>query len=282
MLVTNASMTSRECLFPVSHDLRPHVKASGFTLIEMSIVLLVVTLLLGGLLVPLATQIEQRKISETQKILEEAKEALVGFAIANGRLPCPASDSSNGQESFAAGGDAANGACSNFFDGFLPAATLGLTPVDTQGYAIDGWGLVQNRIRYAVADTTVNAITFPFTRTNGMRTATMEKISPEKLLYVCASRPLNPTPVDHCGAPVLKLANNALFVVYSVGKNAATGGTGPDESINPNPNHPAPQPDPAFVSHEQSAASGNEFDDIVTWLSPNILFNRMVAAGNLP
>src|SRR5262249_43463568 len=27
---------------------------------------------------------------------------------------------------------------------------------------------------------------------------------------------------------------------------------------------------------------GGEFDDIVAWLSPNILFNRMVAAGKLP
>jgi hypothetical protein len=25
-----------------------------------------------------------------------------------------------------------------------------------------------------------------------------------------------------------------------------------------------------------------EFDDLVTWLSPNILFNRMIAAGRLP
>jgi hypothetical protein len=26
----------------------------------------------------------------------------------------------------------------------------------------------------------------------------------------------------------------------------------------------------------------NEFDDLVTWISPNILYNRLIAAGRLP
>jgi hypothetical protein len=33
-----------------------------------------------------------------------------------------------------------------------------------------------------------------------------------------------------------------------------------------------------FISHTPTAT----FDDLVTWLSPNILFNRMVTAGKLP
>lgn len=268
-------------------------RINGFTLIEMAVVLLIVTLLLGGLLVPLSTQIEQRKISETQKLLEDAKEALIGFALANGRLPCPASANSNGQESFAAGGSAINGKCSNFFDGLLPAATLGFSPVDSNGYAIDGWGLPQNRIRYAVANTTVTTttttppittitFTFPFTQIDGMKSATMSAISNANLLYVCASAPGGSAPYANCGA-ASTLTDKAIFVVYSVGKNAATGGTGSDEAVNPNPNSPnANNADRVFVSHTQSAAAGNEFDDIVDWLSPNILFNRMVAAGRLP
>jgi hypothetical protein len=31
-----------------------------------------------------------------------------------------------------------------------------------------------------------------------------------------------------------------------------------------------------------ATALGGEFDDMVVWISPNILFNRMVAAGKLP
>jgi len=33
---------------------------------------------------------------------------------------------------------------------------------------------------------------------------------------------------------------------------------------------------------QRRGAATSEFDDIVTWLSPNILFNRMVVAGKLP
>ena len=39
-----------------------------------------------------------------------------------------------------------------------------------------------------------------------------------------------------------------------------------------------------FVSRTQTAAgtAAGEFDDVVNWLSTNILFGRMVAAGRLP
>jgi hypothetical protein len=41
----------------------------------------------------------------------------------------------------------------------------------------------------------------------------------------------------------------------------------------------------AFVSRapaDNPAAAGGVFDDVVAWVSPNVLFNRMVAAGTLP
>lgn len=31
-----------------------------------------------------------------------------------------------------------------------------------------------------------------------------------------------------------------------------------------------------------TAAGPNTFDDLVTWISPNILYNRLIAAGRLP
>src|SRR6185369_12763694 len=122
----------------------------AFTLIEVMVVIVILTLLASGLALPIAAQIEARRAAETRRLLAEAREALLGFAAAHGRLPCPASDSSAGEESFAAGGDAANGNCSHFHDGFLPGATLGLAPLDTQGFVRDAWGTQRNRIRYAV------------------------------------------------------------------------------------------------------------------------------------
>ena len=66
-------------------------RANGFTLIEMAVVVAVIALLLGGIIVPLAAQVEERRISEMQRLLDETREALAGFAVTNGRLPCPAS-----------------------------------------------------------------------------------------------------------------------------------------------------------------------------------------------
>ena len=55
----------------------------GFTLIELAIVLVIVTILVGGLAMPLSAQIEARRISETRKTLEEAREAILGYAMSH-------------------------------------------------------------------------------------------------------------------------------------------------------------------------------------------------------
>ncbi|TBR14219.1 type II secretion system protein [Rugosibacter aromaticivorans] len=242
----------------------------GFTLVELAIVMFIVALLLGGMLLPLSAQQDMRNQGDTQKQLAEAREALLGFAIANGRLPCPASGTSNGMESPAVGG-----ACTNPYDGFLPAASLGLAPIDAQGYAVDGWGGNPiNRIRYAV--TTANASAF--TTANGMKTVTMTGLAPDLKVCNAGSGVVNPGTLSADCTAVTSLAADAVAVIYSVGKNAGTGGNGPDEKHNPNPNPAAIAADRVFVSTQPSP----NFDDQMIWLSKNILFNRMVSAGQLP
>ena len=237
----------------------------GFSLIEVAIAIFVITLLLGGLLVPLSSQVEQRQISDTRKYLEEIKEALIGFAVTNGRLPCPASSTSSGVENPSGGG-----ACSNNYNGFVPAVTLGLAVVDNQGFAVDPWG---NRIHYAVTTANGNA----FTTVNGMSTTGLSALAPNLLICSTATG----ISATSCAAGTA-LSTGVPLVVYSIGKNGAYGGTGLDEAANPNPN--STNNDRVFVSHlpTPSTAPNGEFDDIMTWLSPNILYNRMVAAGKLP
>jgi prepilin-type N-terminal cleavage/methylation domain-containing protein len=53
----------------------------GFTLIELAIVMLVLTILAAGVLVPMTANIEMRRYEETKKLLEQAREALIGYAI---------------------------------------------------------------------------------------------------------------------------------------------------------------------------------------------------------
>jgi prepilin-type N-terminal cleavage/methylation domain-containing protein len=69
-----------------------------------------------------------------------------------------------------------------------------------------------------------------------------------------------------CGTSV---ATGIPAVILTKGKNGA--GAGANEVQNSNG-------DNDFVSKEPDP----NYDDIVIWLSPNILFNRMIAAGRLP
>jgi prepilin-type N-terminal cleavage/methylation domain-containing protein len=66
------------------------IPSRGFTLAELAIAMVIVALLLASALWPLSTQMEMRAISDTQRTMDEIREAIIGFALANGRLPCPA------------------------------------------------------------------------------------------------------------------------------------------------------------------------------------------------
>jgi len=272
-------------------------RAAGFTIVELAVTMVVIAILLGSILVPLNTQVESRKYDETQRVLERAREALLGFAAAYGRFPCPASLNSLGAEDFASFGSAANGICdplvagTNVYAGFLPATTLGITPVDDQGYALDAWGLSPyNRIRYAVSNQTVangalnvqrpfTTLPNPPTNTLGMRAAGMSNISSALLLHVCASG-TGVVAGTNCGTAVT-LTTNAIAVIWSVGPNSATtGGLSTDEAENPNP--VGGSVDRIFVSKTRSGGTAGEFDDSVTWLGPATVFNRLIQAGQLP
>lgn len=271
------------------------MKKNGFSLVEIAVVLVIISVLIAIVAVPLATQIEQRRTEATLKQLEVIKEALIGFATAKGRLPCPATLNSAGLESFCTSAtgacvwtttEQAHGRCESN-TAFVPAVALGVSPVDPSGFALDAWELPQNRIRYAVANTTIIANTPPtctigasnvFTSSaTGMRTATMTCLADNAvtLLTVCGVKPTGaPGAASGCTAT---LATKAPFVLISLGKNAPTGGTGVDEAHNVDT-------DAYFVSHTPTPAgsASGEFDDIVTWGSLNTLFARMVQAGKLP
>lgn len=247
----------------------PTFRQRGFTLIELAIVMFVVALMLGGMLLPLAGQQDIRSFAETQKVLAEARDALQGFAMANDRLPCPATNASNGVESPVGGG-----VCTNPYDGFFPAVTLGLAPVDAQGYLRDGWNSeTANRIRYGITTSNSNA----FSTALGMKNTGMSNLTPNLIVCSTGVGMTNPgTATAACAAGAL-LANDAVAIIYSLGKNAGTGGAGVEETHNPNP-LAAIAADPAFVGAPQGTTS----DDQMVWLSKNTLFNRLVAAGRLP
>lgn len=256
---------------------RSRLHLGGFTLLELAVALFLIALLFGSIFVPLQAQLEARKIEETELVLHRAREALLGYAAANGHFPCPADNVKGGAE--AAGSDHATGACPAYH-GYLPAAALGVHPTDAQGYAVDAWGGAASRIRYAVAAYTVGKVSNPFTRVNGMRTATIASLGDPalSLLHVCSTG-VGVTDGTGCGAGAT-LVSTAPVVVWSVGANGASGGTSRDEAQNPNPN--GGSADRIFVARVRGNGPGGEFDDQVTWISMPTLIARMVAAGQLP
>jgi len=243
---------------------------SGFTLLEVAVVLMIVGLLLGGLLVPLSAQMEQRNITDTQRSLSEIKEALIGYALTNGRLPCPAAPNTTGLESPIGGG-----ACTNFYNGFVPAATLGLAGTDSAGYAVDAWG---NRIHYAVTswNSASPAFNDVFTTANGMSTVGISNLLPTSLA-VCSTATGISSSSCATGAWLTSSSMGVPAVIFSTGKNGAQGSGGADEAANLDANQ-------TFVSHlpAGTGSANGYFDDIVIWISPNVLVNRMVSAGKLP
>ena len=236
----------------------PSSGVSGFSLIELAIAIFVITLLLGGLLVPLSTQVEQRKVNETQKVLDEIREALMGYSLANGYLPCPDKTTSAGVGTPNDGQEDVNAGTCVTQDGNLPWVTLGVT-----GY--DSWG---NRFRYGVdAQFSQRAPTFNLTTTSTtLRVCTTS---------ACSS--LLTTISDGPPAIVLSHGKNGYGAINSITGNANPAPTGADELENTDG-------DAIFVSHSESASGSGagEFDDIVVWLSREVLLNRMVAAGRLP
>lgn len=249
----------------------------GFTLLEVMVAMLIMTILLAGIAVPIGAQVALRRHEETRRLLDEAREAILGFAATSGRLPCPATADSRGQESFAPGGDALNGNCSRFHDGFLPAATLGLSPLDSNGFARDGWGTEANRIRYAVfgSGRSVGGVANPLTRANGMRQATLAALGEAPGFLVICNSGASITGTD-CGVAANQLTRRAAFTLLSLGPNApARPAAGSDESRNLDGNG-------VFVSRDFSGQPGNEFDDTLVWVPLNILASRMLAAGRLP
>jgi type II secretory pathway pseudopilin PulG len=250
---------------------------AAFTLLELAVVVLVVTILLTGLAIPLGTQVALRRQDETRRLLEDAREAVLGFAALHGRLPCPASAESRGHESFAAGGDSLNGHCSNFHDGYLPAASLGFWPADADGFARDAWATEANRIRYAVSGSgqVVGGVANPLTRADGMRQATLAALGDAPhFLVVCGSGAS--ATGSGCGPAANQLTRRAAFVLLSPGPNAPVRpAAGSDESRNQDG-------DGVFVSRESSGVAGHEFDDTLSWVPVNVLAARMIAAGRLP
>ena len=246
----------------------------GFTLTELAVVMAIIALLIGGMLMPLSGQRDVQAANDTQKKLAEVQEALLGFALANGRLPCPALatlrtgvDSLAGTESITGSGPTL--LCANVV-GVLPWATLGVSETDS-------WN---NRYTYRV--------TQEFARGAVLQTSFVGCIpasNPQSAAFALCSQ--GDMTVKTLGSGST-LSSSAPAVVISHGKNGYGAYTSQGTQLTAGPD--ADEQNNQLLAGGTATASTNfisniptaTFDDMVTWISPNVLMNRMLAAGRLP
>ena len=237
----------------------------GFTLVELAIVLVVVGLLLAMVIPSLGAQRDIRNRNETQHLLNQAKEALIGYAVVNRHFPCPdTSDFPNGEENrvVAAG---VNGCQAD--EGILPWKTLGIENTDAWnhyfGYRVDA--TFSNVV-------VVTGATFAIDDAEGASLIELK---------------------DELGADLVSAGSRPAAVVFSHGANGR-GATNTSQVVAPNNKQPLPPAtaldeientdgDLVFVTHPPTLInSTNEFDDMLVWVPPKILINRMVISGRLP
>jgi len=284
---------------------------SGFTLVEIAIVLLIVTILLGYTVALFPRQQELKQYREVDRKMDEVIAAIIGFAQVNGRLPCPAIPDSAGIEDF----DTINeDGCDNF-GGFVPVNTLGLVgSLNADSLLLDPWG---NPYRYYVTESDFDLDGLSdFTTPNEIRNVGLVDLDDDGFIdldgqfVICDQA--GATPNDHCNAPANFVFGDdtapgppyagAPFVIVSHGKDWAE----PDPSVvgadqienrgiketgdaGMPPNGPTTNDywlkdvsagETTFVRRITGFA--DDFDDVVKWVSPNILYSKMIEAGQLP
>lgn len=239
------------------HSLSTPAQHGGFSLVELTIVLVIVALLAGGLMFGLSGQREQIQSKEARQQLETIREALIGYAMTNGRLPCPAP--ANLPNTDPAAGRTRTPPCADDLRfGVVPWVTLGLSETDP-------WG---NRFTYFVSAKFTAALAADaqasFTLSTGSATA---------------------VPADNAGTANvmdngLVIASDVPAVIVSHGSRgvgayqpngAQLPGAIGDEAENADA-------DLTFIAHTPT----ENFDDLLTWIIPTVLKSRLVAVGKLP
>ena len=255
----------------------------GFTLIELAVVLFLVTLVLGGVMMPLATRVEQEGREKTEAQLKEIKEALLGYAIVNGHLPCPDCPDDTASASCGTGAAVSNNGIEDGIDGTATAVSprdtvtddfancaveVGNLPWVTLGVdELDAWG---NRFVYSVDEEFADNTSGTFDCAN--QTAGIS-------FSLCS---LGDATIRDAGATNV-IAANLPAIVYSYGANGEVfGGATPPTSADELENWWTDAVDGNFIYADYNQTAANEFDDLFIWISPATLMYKMVQAERLP
>jgi prepilin-type N-terminal cleavage/methylation domain-containing protein len=219
-------------------------RASGFTLTELAVVLVIVALLMGGLLMPLSAQQEIENRQQTGKQLNTIREALIAFATINARLPCP-DGNNDGQEETTCSIDGAQ-------DGQLPWRTLAIP-------ASDAWG---NPWRYRIERQYATYATLRgLILKDGDDCIGATSAFPDDCIDV----------QNNLNQRLNSNREHPVAIVYSTGPNQQPDGQNASYETGRlhSPNYQTDVPSP-------------NFDDQLIWLTRGNLIAPLIAAGKLP
>jgi prepilin-type N-terminal cleavage/methylation domain-containing protein len=259
---------------------------SGFTLIEIAVVLVIIGVLIGGFIGTFTDRIETTRRDNTRQQLEDVRTAILGYASAEGRLPCPTRAIDGGVAQPVAGG-----VCTQTH-GFVPARTIGLSGAyNSDNLLIDSWG---NPIRYSVTIANSSAFTKPVgTGNGGIRDIGMATLNPN--ITICDG---DSTSASSCVGSN-EIVSNAPFVIISLGKDGADfiAATAPNSDQGENAGEATVSAfatgenivytvgdNRVFVSKSYSSVDSvaGQFDDLILWTSPYVFYGQMIEAGQLP
>ncbi|TRZ99293.1 MAG: prepilin-type N-terminal cleavage/methylation domain-containing protein [Rhodocyclaceae bacterium] len=270
---------------------RTLLRQSGFTLMELTVVLVIVALLLGGLLVPFGTQRDIELMRATEKSLIDIREALIGFAAINGRLPCPAQGTiasgvaNAGIEATTGSGASLTCACAaasspgvatigatacatalstDSVGGVLPWATLGLLETDAWRYrytyhvsSFFARGIDSAQILFGASCTPTTTPTYA---AFGLCTPGAITINTAASGGTVLASSVPAVVVSHGGSP--------LGAYTTSGTKLDSAAAGADEAAN--------------VDGNATFVSNTTLDDRLIWIPATQLMNRMITAGKLP
>jgi prepilin-type N-terminal cleavage/methylation domain-containing protein len=252
---------------------------SGFTLVELAVVVFLVGLLASLGLSALNAQLASSHISDTKKKQEIIKDALISYLGRNKRLPCPATNASgsiDGTESRLGGTPSP---CTGNF-GIIPYYELGLP----KSAALDGY---ENFFSYAVSPQWTLTYSTNLTATSTSNTAISFNVGILGFLIVNDRTPLStspPLPISPNPAAIYIVSHgkNGLGAFTSKGTQNVTLGAGADET----PNIPVAGTwslpvAPGFYKREYNEIAATYFDDITLAINPNDLIIPLVKDGAL-
>lgn len=231
----------------------------GFSLVELSIVLVIIGTLASSFIAPLSSSIQQARFKQTNRQLELIREAMHGYLVSVGKLPCPI-DLELGK----IGGQESQG-CSRSFGG-VPAAQLGVMGERGEnGALLDSWG---RPIQYAVSLADNDTLGEPGSP-DWLSVGELSRVGAANLnadLQLCTE-----AVSGECSQRAL-IANQIVWVIYSHGEDERVEGVQVENQDN----------DKVFAVTSYSNNAEQPFDDQIIWASRSELVYWLLKANWLP